>query len=289
MAGLDFSKFKRNRKQLEKAVSKMKTDKPSYIDDRIWTPKTDKAGNADAILRFLPQQDLDKPPVVHWFQHIFKHRGQWFFENCPSTIEKPCYVCDYIKENNLWDEDEDSAKKFNRGMQFIANVLVVKDPGCPENEGKVMLFKFGFKINEKILAKTCPESDLDEPINVFDMWSGVNFRFSLKKVGGFNNYDSCEFQSKENAVGADDKAIEAIYNEIYDLDEFTAEKQFKDSSAIEKKFLTVIGASASKTTTSAKPDKEESSSQNDAFEEPENFGDDGDMDDFSFDDDDVPF
>ena len=236
---MDFSNFKKNRKKLEKAVSKMKADTNSYEDTRFWSPKQDKAGNAEAIIRFLPQKDIEKAPAVKIFNHFFKERGQWFIEKCPTTIGKECPVCDYVKP--LWDEDEDLARKYCRSTQYIANILVVKDPSNPENEGKVMLFRYGKKIQDKIMDKVAPESDLDEPVQIYDLWNGCNFKFKLKKVSGFNNYDSSEFYGKETAIADTDEEIEEIYNQIYDLDEFTDEKEFKKYEVIEKKFLTVIG------------------------------------------------
>ena len=40
-----------------------------------------------------------------------------------------------------------------------------------------------------------PEFQDETPVDVFDLWEGANFKLKIKKVAGYWNYDSSEFDS----------------------------------------------------------------------------------------------
>ena len=86
-----------------------------------------------------------------------------------------------------------------------------------------------------------PEFDDEEAINPFDFWKGANFKLKIKQVAGFWNYDSSEF-GKVEALLDDDTALEAIYDKIYDLSEFTAPDQFKSYDELKARLDSVLGA-----------------------------------------------
>ena len=74
----------------------------------------------------------------------------------------------------------------------------------PQNEGKVFLYKFGKKIFDKIMEACKPEFEDETPINPFDFWQGANFKLKLKKVAGYWNYDSSEFDRVSPLLDDDD-------------------------------------------------------------------------------------
>ena len=56
---MSFENLKRNRDQISKLVQAAEsvggsTETKSYVDERLWKPTVDKAGNGYAVLRFLP-------------------------------------------------------------------------------------------------------------------------------------------------------------------------------------------------------------------------------------------
>jgi hypothetical protein len=247
---MDFKKFKQQRKEAAaKVASNLSAKKPSYIDDRFWDVTKDKMGNGEAIIRFLPQKDIDALYYLTRRVHGFDVNGTWFIENCPTTLNHDCPVCDYAKtlwekyKKNKTDENKAIASKFSSSPQSIVNIMVVNDPAKPDNNGKVFLYKIGMKVTTKILDKIAPKSELDEPINVFDLWEGRNFKLCVKRVGGFNNYDSSEFRAESTPVAKTDDAIEEIYNQIRDLNGFLEEKEFKTFDEIETKFNKIMGSS----------------------------------------------
>jgi len=215
----------------------------SFKDERIYYPQFNEHGVAQAIIRFLPSPDTDIP-FVSVRSHSFKGVGGWLIENCPTTIKKECPVC---KGNSgLWDSDPDLVRIRKRKLNYYSNVLVVKDPANPENEGKVYLYKYGKKVHDKILEKIQPgEGSIDQPIVVFDYYEGADFKLIIKKIKVgkdlMPNYDSCNFDSI-SCVGTDDE-IESINSKLYPLSDFISEDKFKPYSELETKYNSVVGLS----------------------------------------------
>ena len=126
-------------------------------------------------------------------------------------------------------------------MSYYSNIQVIKDPKHPENEGKVFLYKYGKKIHDKILAAMQPEFQDETPVNVFDLWEGANFKLKIKKVAGFWNYDSSEFDSV-SALSSDDTELEATWKSEHSLEAFTAADQYKSYEDLEKRLQLVLGS-----------------------------------------------
>ncbi len=270
---MDFKSFKKSRGKLQESVKKMKESGTKFKkDERFFRLTKDDSGNANALIRFLPQPDLDKAPTISFFQHGFKQKGKWFIDNCPSTFSNPCPVCEHIQP--YWDEDTEEshnyARRYSRSKQFIANILIIKDLGNPDNNGKVFLFKFGVKLYGKIEEKLFPESELDEPLAVFDPWEGANFKLKLRQVKKRNNYDNSEFLTKSGPVADNDEQLEIIFNQMMDLDEFLADDKFPEYDKMTAKFNRIMKlkpAGVTKPVTKAAAAADESLL--DDFEDPE--------------------
>jgi hypothetical protein len=248
---MSFSDLKKQSKlgslteKLVKQVEKMNNSESSS-DDRFWKLSVDKGNNGYAVIRFLPAPDGEDLPFVKLYSHAFQGSGGWLIDQCLTTINQKCPVCEY--NSGLWNNGTDAgkevARKQKRKLTYVSNVYVVKDPANPENEGKVFLFKYGKKIFDKIMEAMQPEYEDETPINAFDFWQGANFKLKAKSVAGYRNYDSSEFA----AVGAlldDDDAMEAIWKKQYSLTEFVAPDQFKTYDELKKRLDSVLGAKTS--------------------------------------------
>ena len=224
-------------KELEKTVS------TRQVDERFWKPEVDASGNGYAVIRFLPAPEGETVPWAKVYSHAFQGPGGWYIENSLTTLGDK----DPVGEVNrrLWndgtEEGKDIARKQKRKLSYYSNIQVIKDPKHPENEGKVFLYKYGKKIHDKILAAMQPEFQDETPINVFDLWEGANFKLKIKKVAGFWNYDSSEFDSV-SALSSDDTELEATWKSEHSLEAFTAADQFKSYEDLEKRLQLVLGS-----------------------------------------------
>jgi hypothetical protein len=194
------------------------------------------------VIRFLPAPEGETVPWAKLYSHAFQGPGGWYIENSLTTLNEK----DPVGEVNrrLWnsgsDEDKETARKQKRKLQYYSNILVVKDPKNPENEGRVFLYKYGKKIHDKIITAMQPEFQDETPVNVFDLWEGANFKLKIKKVAGYWNYDSSEFDSV-SAVSADDDELESIWKKEYSLESFTSKDQFKTYEELEARLNLVLG------------------------------------------------
>ena len=212
------------------------------VDDRLWKPEVDKAGNGYAVIRFLPAPDGEDLPWAKLYTHAFQASGGWYIENSLTTLGQK----DPVSEHNsqLWnsgvDSDKEIARKQKRKLSYYSNVYVVKDPSNPANEGKVFLFRYGKKIFDKITAAMQPEFEDEQAINPFDFWAGANFKIKIKKVAGYWNYDSSEFAAPAPLLD-DDDAMEAIWKQEYSVAELVAPDQFKSYEDLKKRLDYVLG------------------------------------------------
>ena len=231
--------------KLVKEVEKMNNTGGSG-DDRLWKLEVDKSGNGYAVIRFLPAPDGEDLPFVKLYSHAFQGPGGWYIENSLTTLGQKDPVSEYntMLWNNGTDAGKEAARKQKRKLTYIANIYVVKDPTNPSNEGKVMLYKFGKKIFDKITAAMQPEFEDEEAIDPFDFWQGANFKLKAKNVAGYRNYDSSEF-ARQDALLEDDDAMEAIWKKEFSLEEFTNADQFKSYDDLKKRLDYVLGIKGS--------------------------------------------
>ena len=226
---------------LQKEIEKSTTQGSS--DERFWKPELDASGSGFAVIRFLPPSEGEEVPWAKLYNHAFQGPGGWFIENCPTTKGEKCPICAH--NNGLWnsglESDKEVARKQKRKLSYYSNIYVVKDPKHPENEGKVFLYRYGKKIFDKILAAMQPEFQDEEPVNVFDLWEGANFKLKIKTVAGYWNYDSSEFD-RSAALSVDDEELQAIYDQQYPLAPFTAENEFKNFEELQTRLNATLSS-----------------------------------------------
>ena len=176
------------------------------------------------------------------FSHAFQGTGGWYIENSLTTIGQKDPLGELNRElwNSGHDADKETVRKQKRKLSFYANIYVVKDPANPQNEGGVFLYKFGKKIFDKIMEAMQPEFEDETAINPFDFWQGANFKLKLKKVAGYWNYDSSEFD-RVSPLLDDDDALEAVWRKEYSLAAITAPDQFKTYEELKKRLDYVLG------------------------------------------------
>ena len=250
---MSFSALKRDSasafQKLTKELEKVSSGESNAKDDNLWKPEMDKSGNGYAVIRFLPAPNDEDLPWAKLFSHAFQGPGGWYIENSLTTINKSDPVGDLNRQ--LWnsgsDRDKETARKQKRKLSYYSNIYVVQDPLHPENEGKVFLYKYGKKIHDKILAAMQPEFQDETPVNVFDLWEGANFKLKIKKVAGYWNYDSSEFDSV-SALSADDDELETIWKSEHSLEAFTSREQFKSYDDLERRLNMVLGIGQRPTT-----------------------------------------
>jgi hypothetical protein len=256
---LSLSDLKKSSKsRLDNLITKSQANSEQGAKDaRFWQPTVDKAGNGNALIRFLPaskEDGIDALPWVKYFEHGFKGpSGKWYIEKSLTSLGQKDPVSEY--NSMLWNKGTDEAKEIARAQKrklvFVSNILVITDPGNPENNGKVFLFKYGQKIFEKIKNIMTPDEALgEEPNDPFDFWTGQNFKLKIKKVGDFRNYDDSSFATP-SVLFKKDEEIEAVWNSQYSLSEFLDPKNYENYDDLQKKLHEVLQIQTESVSTTA--------------------------------------
>lgn len=178
----------------------------------FYQPSADKGrdGVYKALVRFLPnvhnpaQSKIMKYYV--WLEDPTTNEG--FSVDCPSTVGKKSILKDMywkLKKSESVKDQELADSHFSRVESHIALVQILKDPNQPELEGKIMVYKFGAKINQKIEAQLKPE--FGDPVNPFDLFEGKVFALHIVKKMKWNNYDQCGFVGDKTPLVLDGQPI----------------------------------------------------------------------------------
>jgi len=249
----------RNQNSLDKLLQQVQkddkpnTEKKSYVDERLWKPVVDKSGNGYAVIRFLPAPAGEELPWVRLWNHAFQGpTGQWYIENSLTTMNQNDPVSEF--NSALWnsgvESDKEIARKQKRKLQYYSNIYVVEDTMNPENNGKVMLYRYGKKIYDKIMEAMQPEFADETPINPFDLWEGANFKLKIRKVDGYWNYDKSEFDNPVQLKPTDEE-LESIYGKTHSLADFTAQSNFKSYDELKARLDAVLSGTVSTAKTAA--------------------------------------
>ena len=139
--------------------------KPSIKDDKC------KDMNYRSLVRFIPFYHEGKWRTTLsrwecWLKDVNGENG--IFVVSPKTAGKNCPMRNlsyklYTSDNAI---DKANSKKINVYQQYYALVEVVKDVQHPEYDGKVFIYQFGQKINDKLEA--CRFIDKTAPIHFGD-------------------------------------------------------------------------------------------------------------------------
>jgi len=181
-------------------------------------------------------------PFVRLWDHGFQGpTGLWYIENSLTTLNQDDPVSEF--NSKLWNSgveaDKEQARKQKRRLKYTANVYIVKDPGNPENEGKVFMYQFGKKIFDKLNDLMNPTFEDEEPTNPFDLWEGANFRLKIRQFEGYPNYDKSEFDPS-TPLSDDDEVLERVWGEQHSLQELVSESNFKSYTDLRTKLYRVL-------------------------------------------------
>lgn len=160
------------------------------------SPKKGQNGLYQAVIRFLPSpvDPANKSILSKFTCFLTNPRTNEKREiDCPSSIGQQSILTNtfFTLKNSQNPVLQENSKQFSRRQRFAALIQVLTCQSNPALENKIMVWQFGYKVNEKILAEMNPP--MGEPKNPFNIITGRPFAVRVKEVGGFTNYDSCGF------------------------------------------------------------------------------------------------
>lgn len=240
----DFKSKTKNFSQMFAKHAEEKTSKTFTADERFWAPTFDKERGGSAVIRFLPSKDLDALPFTEIITHFFRSADGVYSEKSLKSIgqKDPCSELNYRLWNTGLESDKDQARQQKQRKKYYSNILIVKDPANPENNGKVFLYEYGPAIFKKIEAAMFPQLEGEEAIEVFSPFEGANFNIKItpqtlnKNI--VPNYTNSYFSEEPSEIKAD---IEEVMNSLHDVSEFSQPSQFKTHEQLCDKLVEVLG------------------------------------------------
>lgn len=249
----DFDKLASSQEQ---AFGEKKSD---FGDDRFYKLKRDENGNGAAIIRFLPD------PNMKLLQQLYRincngQKGaerRWVSELSPQNINQPDPF--HKMWADLWQAGKkEEARQFARQTRFYTNILVIKDPAEPANEGKVFLLDLSQSL-KLMLENAMFPSDADralgaEPKALFNPLQGHNFKLvSSKAATGFITYEKSSVVDAVTSVfDSKEEAVTFIKENCYPLDDFLKPEAYKSYEELQAKLEYVMFRDAPATAQGAK-------------------------------------
>lgn len=180
----------------------------------IYQPNADdgREGVYKSLVRFLPYWKNPNNSKVRkyyvWVQDPVT--GENFSVDCPSTVNEKSILKDaYWKlKNSTSAAEQELSKLLSRAENYYCLVQILKDSNKPELEGKIMVYKFGKKINDKIESQLKPASEYQTACNPFDLFEGKVFAMHVVKKANWNNYDMCEFVGEKTPLLLEQKPLQ---------------------------------------------------------------------------------
>lgn len=180
--------------------------KPSILDEKC----TDQTYRA--LVRFIPfyHDGHWRTTVCRWECFLKDVNGEnGIFVVSPKTDNKKCPMRDLSYKLYKSDSaiDQINSKKISVYQQYYALVEVVKDIQHPEYDGKIFIYQFGQKINDKI-ENAMKNTEFTDGFNPFDLYNGKLFEINLTKDASKKmdnnravaNYEACRFIEKSAPI-----------------------------------------------------------------------------------------
>ena len=150
---------------------------PSLKNADEYSASADKGsgGVYKAIIKFVPwwknpTHGSIQEKWVCWLEDPITQKGKAV--DCPSSIGKPSILQDMYwklkKSDNI--SMQKKSEIFSRRHTFASLIQVIKDQQQPELEGKILIYRYGVKLWEKINAELKPL--IGEKHDPFDIING---------------------------------------------------------------------------------------------------------------------
>ena len=187
--------------------------------NEIYKPTADegKDGTYKALIRFVPNPQNPRNSLIKKYVHwLTDASGDGRIVDSPSTIGEKCPIAEAFFKLRKSESavDRKMSEKLKRREQYYSLIKIIKDPQHPELDGTYKVFRFGYKIKEKIEEETKPA--FGEPTQIFDLFNGKNFELIITRQGDFNNYDKSKFSANTSAITMSDGKPAERTKEIMD-------------------------------------------------------------------------
>jgi len=191
-----------------------------------------EVGNTYTV-RLIPNT---KDPVKTFF-HYYTFgwtsfsTGQYVSAVSPSTFGERDPIAEYrykvLKTGTA--EEKDKAKAILRTEKWLVNAYIVNDPVNEDNNGKVMILRYGKQLHKIIMDAIEGEGAEDLGARIFDLSDkGCNLKIKVEQQGDYPTYVSSKFTMPKAVEGLDKSKVDDIYKGAFDLENVFTVKSYDE-------------------------------------------------------------
>jgi hypothetical protein len=192
--------------QLDEIFSKVGVKPESPVQNDVYkvNPSDGKNGEYNSIIRFIPYYANPAKCTMQKYVAYVKNPvlGKGMYIDDPRTIgaDSPITSMFFQLYNSKIERYMNFAKEhLSSTMQYASLVQIIRDEQHPEYEGRIMVFRYGKKLYDKIYHEQYPK--FGEGINPFHPIYGRYFYLTCTKQGKFNNFEQSSFNDNRDASG----------------------------------------------------------------------------------------
>lgn len=204
-------------------------------------------GNTYTV-RLLPFASDASKTFFHYYQHGWNSfaTGQYVSAISPQTFGErdPIGEARYkLYRGN--DGEKAMAGKISRSEKWLVNAYIVNDPVNPDNNGKVMILRYGKQLHKVIASAIEGEDAADLGAKIFDVSpNGCNLKIVVEKQGDYPTYVSSKFSFPSEIPGMDDTKAETVMSHLHKLDEVFTIKGYDELVQMVNEHISGTGDSA---------------------------------------------
>ena len=191
-----------------------------------------EVGNTYTV-RLLPNSADPAKTFFHYYTFGWTSfaTGQYVSAVSPSSFGERDPIAEArFKILKTGTEDEKAkARNIIRTEKWLVNAYIINDPVTPDNNGKVMIVRYGKQLHKIIMDAIEGEGAEDLGPRIFDLSSrGCSLKIKVEQQGDYPTYVSSKFVMPKAIEGLDDKRIPDVYKSIIDLESVFTVKSYDE-------------------------------------------------------------
>lgn len=181
-----------------------------------------EVGNTYTV-RLIPNASNPEKTFFHYYTFGWTSfcTGQYVAAVSPSSFGGRDPIAEYrykvLKTGT--DDEKQKARAILRSEKWLVNAFIVNDPVTPENNGKVMIVRYGKQLHKIIMDAIEGEGAEDFGLKIFDLSEkGCNLKIKVEQQGDYPTYVSSKFTMPKAVEGLDKNKLDDVYKGIIDLE-----------------------------------------------------------------------
>lgn len=231
-----------------------------------------EVGNTYTV-RLLPNPKSPEKTFFHYYTFGWNSlcTGQYVSTVSPSTFgaRDPIAETRYRLLRNGTEDEKRKAQSIIRSEKWLVNAYIINDPVTPENNGKVMILRYGKQLHKIIMDAIEGEGSEDLGARIFDLTDkGCSLKVKVEQQGDYPTYVSSKFTMPKAVDGLDKSKIEDVQKSIIDLETvFTVKSYDELQKMLEEHFFCTSEAKASSSATAEKLVEKATTTSEDGLED----------------------